>query len=616
MKVADYIVKFLADKGIDTVWLVYGSAIGHLVDAFSKVQGIKYICTQHEQGGGFAAEGWAKVKGLPGVSMATSGPGGTNLLTSIANCWYDSVPSIFIVGNVKTQFMKKSEDLRQIGFQENNICEMTKHITKLSVQVRNPKHIGIVMDNLWEVASSKRPGPVLLDLPMDIAGKEIDVDYLNRFDCSKVSSKSTGSYCLNDNIDRYLCDLQESLKPSILVGGGCFNYRNELKSLIDKLGIPVFPTWNALDIVTSDNPYYGGRIGTYGGDGFNIGIQQSDLLLILGSRVSGRITGGNPKSFASKAKTYCVDIDRGLLCKENQQRRFDVNIECDVGEFIKSLDEKISKISWITRKCSDEDPRSWDFWIKQCIELRDKNDPVLSKYFEECRLGFVHPYAFCRVLSEEASKDAVIVGDCGGNIVTLNHSFKTKWGQRYITNNGNSPMGFSLCGAIGAAVGVGWKERYKPNTLNVRDRNSLIGSISNRQIICVIGDGGFQVNIQELQTIKHYKIPVKVFVLNNGCYGITRQYQRTNFEGREMACGPDGYSVPDICKVVSAYGIKAVTCEGMMYGSPLESVRSTIRNVLDEEGPIVCDVKCKDFDTYLPRVVGWSTPIDCMEMCK
>jgi acetolactate synthase-1/2/3 large subunit len=573
IKVADYVIKFFADKGIDKIFVVYGAANGDLIDAFTRIKKTKYISIMHEQAAGFAAEGYAKVKNLPGVAIATSGPGGQNFLTSIANCFYDSVPAIFVTGQIKTAFLKPDKKIRQIGFQETDIVGITRPITKRSVMIIDEKKIKFELEYCYYLATNGRPGPILLDIPMDIQKKYIDLEKLKGF---KEKKNNFNINKVQGQIKKFLNDFKKSERPVLLIGGGVRNAIKELHKLGRLLNIPVFPTWNALDIVTSDYSNYCGRVGTYGGAGRNFGIQNSDLLLTIGCRLSGRITGGNVKSFAREAKKYMVDIDPSNLKTKWQQLKFNENIYCDskifIKMFLKSL-KKNKKLKKISNKSK---------WLQKCLEWKNKYDPVKKEFYKNHK--YVQPYAFIRVLSKKMNKNDNFVADCGGNIVISNHSFETKLGQRYFTNNGNSPMGFSFAAGLGACVA-------NPNV----------------NTVCVIGDGGMNMNIQELQTLKNYKIKLKTIILNNHIYGITKAYQKTNFGGRMEACGPIGYSPPNFVDICRAYKIKTVEL----------NQNSKIHEILDyflnyNKGPIVLDVNCHEHHTYEPRIFGWNTPIEDM----
>lgn len=580
MKLADFVIDFLANKGIDKVFVVYGSANGDLVDAFTRTDKTQYVAVMHEQAGGFAAEGYAKVKGIPGVALATSGPGGMNLVTPIGNCFYDSVPCIFVTGQVNSRFLRQDDSLRQIGFQETDIVSIVKPITKYATMVTDPELIKFELEKAYHLCTSGRPGPVLVDLPMDVQKADIVPEALDGFPISERSDYGEGNLrVVKEQIDRYVDDLVQSERPVLMIGGGVriANAIEEVRELGRLLKIPCFPTWNALDVITSDFEYYGGRIGTYGGAGRNFGIQNSDLLLAIGSRISGRITGGNVNSFARGAKKYVVDVDLGLLEKQNQQVPFDENIHCDARAFIRMLIGRVKEL----QEPAANDARNFSQWTNKVMAWKAKYDPVRPEFFEQKQN--VHPYVFMRTLSRVLDSDAVIIGDCGGNIVVSNHSFETKHGQRYLTNNGNSPMGFSHSASMGCYL-----------------------ADPARQVICVIGDGGFNMNIQELQTFLNYDIKVKTFILNNHIYGITKAYQETNFEGRCEACGPIGYDPPDFIRICKAYDLRTFEINSH------SGLEENIKHVLGHDGPVVCDVNCHEHHSYEPRIVGWKTPIEDM----
>ena len=575
MKVADYIIKYLADYGIEDVFLVYGAANGDLVDAFTRNDKIRYIAVMHEQGGGFAAEGHAKISGKIGVAMATSGPGGMNFVTPIGNCFYDSVPCLFITGQINSKFMRPDESIRQIGFQETDIISVVKPMTKYAKTIMNPLDVKYELEKAIHMATEGRPGPVLLDIPIDVQKSDVDENSMLGYDVGLKTMYDTDA--ITKQVDRYIEDLKNSERPCLMIGGGVrlSGAVDELLELGRYLKIPMFPTWNALDIVSSDYEYYGGRIGTYGGAGRNFGVQNSDLLLAIGSRISGRITGGNVHSFTREAKKYMVDVDKAGLQKKLQQVPFDECIYSDAKLFINILMERLE---------SGHLPL-FNEWTDKVMDWKVKYDTVTEDMFKPRQ--YPHPYAFIRILSEEMSSNDIFVADCGGNIVVSNHAFETKIGQRYFTNNGNSPMGFSVAGAMGAAITAD----------------------TSQNVVCVIGDGGFNMNIQELQTIVNYNIPVKIIIMNNNIYGITKAFQETNFEGRSEACGPIGYNPPNFVDVVNAYKIPTMVVDD---GTDYELVRKQIRAFLAVQGPVVMNFNCYEYHTYDPKIVGWETPIEDM----
>ncbi len=430
MKVADYIINHLADYGIEDVFLVYGAANGDLVDAFTRNDKIRYVAVMHEQGGGFAAEGHAKISGKIGVAMATSGPGGMNFVTSIGNCFYDSVPCLFITGQINSKFMRPDESIRQIGFQETDIISVVKPMTKYAKTIMNPLDVKYELEKAIHMATEGRPGPVLLDIPIDVQKSDIDENSMMGYDVGLKTMYDID--VITKQVDKYIEDLKNSERPCLMIGGGVrlSGAVDELLELGRELKIPMFPTWNALDIVCSDYEYYGGRIGTYGGAGRNFGIQNSDLLLAIGSRISGRITGGNVHTFAREAKKYMVDVDKAGLQKKLQQVPFDECIYSDAKLFINILKNRL-KPAWM-RAGSGHLP-NFDSWVDKVMDWKEKYDPVTEDMFKPRK--YPHPYAFTRILSEEMNDNDIFVADCGGNIVVCNHAFETKVGQRYFTNN-------------------------------------------------------------------------------------------------------------------------------------------------------------------------------------
>jgi len=580
MRLTDYIAKRLAEARISKTFLVQGAANNDLIYSIADTPGIDYVCAQHEQAAGFMAEGWAKVSGKTGCAIATSGPGGQNLVTPIANCFYDSVPCLFITGQVGSAFMRPSSAVRQRGFQEWPAHESVRQITKYAVRVDSPEKAVEAFETALAVCSDGRPGPALIDIPVDVQRAELTNDVFAKVQLYRRTKEIASADVLADsqnNLCELMDDLSRAKRPLLLIGGGVrsFRARQALLLLASMMRCPIVPTWNALDVVPSNFPGYAGRIGTYGGAGRNFVIQNCDLLIAVGCRLSGRILGGRPETFARGARRYVVDVDPGLLEPKNQERQAN-GIFMDAAEFLEWL-ERVVRNGYIDRKL---DPANWTGWSGIADLWRRKYDPVTPEHYLPGQPNF---YAFARELSEVADRNAVVVYDCGGNAVVMNHAFETKLGQRYFSNNGNSPMGFSMAAAIGA-----WF------------------ADPARQVICVIGDGGFQLNIQELQTIAKYGAAIKVFILNNSCYGITKAFQDAHYKGRHEASGPEGYSVPDLAEICRSYGLKvsilANNSDHRLFAS----------FVLDQPGAHIGIVESPDFHSYWPAIKGWATPIEDM----
>ena len=595
MRVVDYIAQRLAAAGISRVFLVQGSANNDIIYQIADTTGIEYTCCLHEQACGFAAEGWSKTTGKPGCCVVTSGPGGQNLVTPIANFYYDSVPGIFITGQVNSRFMRKTDELRQLGFQEWPAAEVMRPITKRAVCITDPKRVPDELEIALELCQHGRPGPVLLDIPIDVQRAELtswettrarptgSIHRVHEERLALVTNQSL--HARSHTITQFLDDFWKAERPVIMIGGGVRSPKavDAFDRMADALQIPVFPTWNALDVVSSDHPWYGGRVGTYGGPGRNFGVQNSDLLLTIGCRLSGRITGGVPSTFARGAKRYCVDIDPGLLNHRNQDQPFHINCYSDATEFMTQL-----RMAYYHRLCSlaglPTPPPDRTLWMERVRTWKNKYNPVLEAKFAPGQ-NPLHPYEFAYQLSQQLQNNAIIVTDCGGNVVVMNHAFETKRGQRYFSNNGNSPMGFSFAAAIGAWLAA-----------------------PERPVICVIGDGGFQINIQELQTMHYYQAKIKVFIMNNHIYGITQQFQKNHYPDRgPQASGPPGpgYSTPNFVRVVKGYKIEVRQIVGA-------DLATEICSVLEFNGPVVCDVDCGQFCSYAPRIEGWATPIEDM----
>lgn len=359
----------------------------------------------------------------------------------------------------------------------------------------------------------------------------------------------------------FIGDLQEAQRPGILVGGGAYQSREAIMRFAEKNKIPVFRTWNAIDVATDDSEAYAGTVGTYGGPGRNFGIQNTDLLLILGCRISGRITGGQPKTFARVAKKYWVDLDAGLLGAH--EVCCDKRVQGDCGDFIKACD-------------MEDNDRSFDEWMAKCQQWRVLYDPVKVEHLKNW-----HHYGVMLRLSQKIPANAIVAYDTGGNSIMMGHCFRSKSGQRIFSSNGNTPMGFSMCGAIGA-----WFAQ------------------PDRPVVCIIGDGGMQLNIQELQTIKHYGANVKVFILNNKVLGNTLAYQRVN-KKPEVGCTPaTGYSSPDFVRVAMAYGLEAYRVDDWA------QFDKAVDYALGAPHAVIVDIVDEDRCNYEPRISRWDTPIE------
>lgn len=572
MKLADYVMQRLADAGIRRVYGVYGSANAELFDAFHRVKDLTPITTIHEQSAGFAAEADAKVTGGLGCALATSGPGALNLVSAIANCYYDSVPVIFLTGNSPKAFQRR-EGERQRGFQECPIADVVEPITKRATTLRSAEWVRYNVEKAIWTAQEGRPGPVLLDIPADL--QKIDIDPRTQQGFTPPSGTDD-----TKALDRFAASihlaLQHAERPLLLVGGGARRAAWFVREFSKAYGIPAIPTWNALDIIPDDFELFGGTVGTYGcGRGRNFAIQQADLVICLGTRISGRITGGLEGDFLRAAKwIFHADIDPSVVDGTPfVEREGATALAADVEDVMEALGTRPREVP----------PGRFDAWVQQVKHWRDTYDAVR----ESEHSPVLNPYAFVAALSEAAPSSAIITSECGGNAVIMHQGFRTKTGQRFFSSHGNSPMGGGLSYGIGAALAA-----------------------PDRPVICTVGDGGLSASMQELLSLKIHREKLRnlhIFILNNHHFGITAAYQRTNLkDSPPIACGPDestGYAAPNFVEIARAYGVDA----DKLRASPSAEA---LRGLIYTAGPKVWNVDCGLWSNYEPRVSGWGRPIE------
>lgn len=570
MKLSDYLASFLAKNSITHVFQIIGGASLHMVQSIGTTKDIDYICVQHEQAGAMAAEAYARITKNVGAAMATSGPGMTNLITGIACAYFDSIPVLYITGQVNTSESRQGRKVRQIGFQETDIVEMVKPITKFAVQVTDPEDIRYYLEKALYIAKSGRAGPILLDMPMNVQRAEIDVKKLRKFNPGEIKLDIDKPKLIGKNIVNAVQSLIKAKHP-VIIAGGAIRYADQIKefeTLVNLLNIPVVSTWSGLDVLHHNSPLYIGQIGVYGSRAANFTVQNSDCILSLGSRLDTRITGGKPETFAREAKKIVVDIDRAELFKKRGLTP-DISICADIKDVLPKLIHEVKKQHF--SKCND--------WISKTLQWKKGYPVVLDEWRK--KKDFVDPYVFIETLSKKLKNNAIIITDCGGNLTWTIQAFHIKKGQRLFSAMGNSPMAYSFPASIGASIAAGGKE-----------------------IICIIGDGGFQMNIQELQTLKYYNLPIKIFILNSRSYAIIKQFQEENFNSNFLATEPaTGYSVPDFTKIVKAYGLKVVQIKTNV------QLKNKIHEVLTYKGPIVCDVLIPSNAKLIPKV-SFGNPIE------
>lgn len=581
MKLSDYLIDFLAKEGVSHVFELIGGATTHLLDSIYNRDDIQCISVHHEQSAAFAAEAYARINGNLGVAMATSGPGALNMVTGIGSCYFDSVPCLFITGQVNTYEYKFKRSVRQLGFQETDIVSVVKPLTKYTELVTDAEKIRYHLEKAIYLARSGRPGPVLLDLPMNIQRAQIDPEKLKGFWDSEESKQKGHTSCGGMSpigkidlpgscetviIDEVINLIERARRPVILAGGGVRTARatDELCLLVEKTGIPLVTSLMGLDAIPHDNPAFFGMLGAYGNRYSNLTLANCDFLLILGSRLDTRQTGTRPDTFARAAKKVHVDIDPLEL---NEKVKVDISINCDVREFLSEINAKLEG----TVK-ADLSP-----WYEVIKGYRDKY-PTLP---QTKKVGNIDPNRLMDLLSLYCAEGDIICVDVGQNQMWAAQSFRIKRKQRMLISGGMGAMGFALPAALGAAKAA-----------------------PGRKVIVIAGDGGIQVNIQELDTIVDHNLPVKIFVMNNRCLGMVRQFQDMYFGGRQQST-VIGYKCPDLGKVANAYGIPSYTI------ASLAGAQDIIETALKTEGPAFIDVKLEQTTCVDPKLVV-NRPIEDM----
>ncbi len=560
IRVSDFIAKFLAENELvgDTVFMVSGGGNMHLIDALGRCKKLNYICNHHEQACTFAAEGYARVTNKIGVAYVTTGPGGTNAITGVYSAWVDSIPTLTVSGQVKFETTIASEPslrLRQLGDQEVNIIDIVKPITKYAVMITDKKMIKYHLQKAVYEAKSNRPGPVWLDIPLDIQGAYIEEEELTEF-----IPLAKEKYDLK--LDKVIEYLKNAKRPVIIAGNGIVlaDARKEFLNLVDLIKIPTITSLARYDVIDVSNPYFFGRYGTIGNRMANFTVQNADLILAIGARMNIRAVSYNWEYFAREAKIISVDIDKAELCKKTVD--VDLKINADAKIFINKLLEEIKK----------EELPSYNKWLGKCKQYKQKY-PMLDEKRKNIK-EYVDSYYFFYVLSNLLKgKENIYVFGNGTASVSSYQSLQNYKNDKIVVNSGCAAMGYDLPAAIGACMG------------------------SKQEVICVTGDGSLQMNIQELQTIIHNKLPIKLFVLNNKGYISIRNTQNNFFKGHKVGSDQEsGVSCPNIVKVADAYGFKTFKIENQ------ENLENKLKKILQQKAPFVCEVMLSPNEKMEPKL--------------
>ena len=519
MKVAEYVAEFIARRTSARVYGICGAGAMHLNDAIAHHPGIRVIPMHHEQAAAFAAEADARITGQPAVVMVTAGPGGSNTITGVACAWVDSIPMIVIAGQVTSHTMIGISGLRQLGMNELPMVQLMMPITKYAMTVVNPKTIRFTMERALFHATHGRRGPVFVEIPLDVQASEIgDPEMLERSNLMEVHINNVGAMA-----EQALTMFAQAERPVIFIGngvrlsGGC----ELLRQMVSELNVPVISSWGAADILGSHEPHHIGHCGIFGDRASNWVIQEADLILAIGTRFSPAQIGHVSEAFAPNAKKIVVDIDKDEIFRKTTLQ-YSLGIVADAREFLRLFAPKVQAMD------------KWDGWMKYCMSLKAAYPVAVDKSSESYRLGKINAYDFVASLEKKLDDDAIIVTDVGFCFIPTFQSLQLKKDQRLIHSAGVSPMGWALPAAIGAAMAA-----------------------PERQVVCLIGDGGMMLNLQELQVIKQHELPIKIFICENAGYATMKIAQNNHFKRETMAGSESNMTLPDFVEVAESFKISA-----------------------------------------------------------
>ena len=574
MKLSDYVVRFVADQGVKHVFLVTGGGAMHLNHSLGSEASIEPVCNSHEQASAICAEGYAKATNHLGVCMVTTGPGGTNAVTGVAGAWLDSTPMLVISGQVKRpdrMFDKNGRPLgmRQLGVQEVDIVSIVKPITKYAVTVLDANDIRYHLEKAVYLAFHGRPGPVWIDIPLDVQASPIDSpSSLRGFDPAELRETPV-DLSLESEVRRLLQKLNHAERPLLFAGNGIrlAHAEKEFEQLRILLGIPTVATWCAADLVPSNDPLYVGRPGSVAARGANFALQNSDFLLTIGVRLDFAITGYAPQNLARGAHKAAVDIDQAELQKLHPHLQ--QPIHSDAKRFLREILSHKDSIHL-------SDHAAWD---ARCADWKTRY-PVVTEEHRKPE-GPVSVFHLAEVIGTEVKpENRLVVGNSGSAIEIYLLAFPTLHSQRLFHTAGLGAMGYAIPMAIAVA------------TAN-----------PGREVIAVDGDGGFMFNIQELETIRRLQLPIKFFVLNNDGYASIRASQKAYFgESKLGSDKSNGLTVPDLAQVGAAFGLHTMVIRNQ------ENLRAEVRRVLEMKGPVVCDVNVIPDEVRAPRLQSYQKP--------
>ena len=568
IRVADYIAGRLVAGGVTHAFLVTGGGAMHLNDAFTRHPGLNPVCFHHEQACAMAAEGFARTSGKLALVNVTTGPGGINALNGVFGAYTDSVGMIVVSGQVKRETMMANHDLplRQLGDQEVDIVSMVRPIVKHVVSLQNPEDVRYEVEKALWLAQGGRPGPVWIDVPVDVQGAQVDETFLRGFEPDDADTPAVEQGALKGNSLRavareLIARLRASERPVLMPGTGvrASGAYDLFLRVVERLGVPVVTAFNAHDLIADDHPCYAGRPGTVGDRAGNFAVQNSDFLLVLGCRLNIRQISYNWSAFARSAFKAMVDIDSAELAKPTL--KIDRPVHADLRDFFEAM----------LAELDDAPAPAHAGWLDWCRARVERYSTVSPEYRE--RETPVNPYVFARELFERLGADDVVVTANATACVVTFQAARIKAGQRLFSNSGSASMGYDLPAAIGAHYATGGR------------------------VVCLAGDGSIMMNLQELQTIAGQNLPIKIFILSNDGYHSIIQTQRAFFSDNVYGCGPsNGVTFPDFLRVASAFGIEARRCAA--HGDLDAAIRAT----LDGEGPQICEIMLDPAQPFAPKL--------------
>ena len=579
IKVSDYVSQFLVDNGITHAFTVTGGGAMHLNDSLGHQKGLTCVYNHHEQACAIAAESYARIHNKIAALCVTTGPGGTNAMTGVVGGYLDSIPMLVISGQVRYDTTARSTGLniRAMGDQEFDITKSAAAMTKYAQMVTDPKQIRYCMEKALYIATTGRPGPCWIDIPVNFQGFYVDTDELEGFDPAEYEAQ-LAPHVTDEQVDAIIDKIKNAKRPVLYAGNGIRisgGYEN-FKKVVELLNIPVATGWDSIDEIYDEHQLYVGRGGIMGDRAGNFAVQNSDLVFAIGNRLSIRQVGYNWKTWAREAYVIMNDV-----CEDEMKKptlHVDMPVWADAKELLEKMAARLEK--------TGEKVFTGNDWIERCQQWKKNYPVVLPKHYED--KNHANVYAFIKELSSRLSEGQVTVVGNGSACVVGSHAYVIKKDQRFIINSAIASMGYDLPAAIGAAVAEhGDKALY----------GRSLTDDSVKDIILVTGDGSIQMNIQELQTVIHHKMPIKIFLINNQGYHSIRQTQTNLFNKNFVGIGPQSgdLSFPDMSKLAPAYGYPYLSCDGN------DKLDETIDKALGMKGPVICEIFVSTEQNFEPK---------------